>query len=112
MRDSDLAQCVSLGGWIRGTASVGSVVVKNYTQDRAELLNQPLLAEHFSKAVGGLGAGTRKNKLVSEIDKGLAKIRKDMDAPDGNFPPDKVQSIQNTCENLLSLIMHTSKPGR
>ena len=39
MRDSDLAQCVSLGGWLRGTASVTSVISKDYTSDSAELLN-------------------------------------------------------------------------
>ncbi len=110
IRDGDLAQCVSLGGWLRGTASVTSVVNKNYTQDRAELLNQPLLAEHFSKSMGSMSEGTRNNKLISEINKGLTKIRKDMSVTDGIFPPDKVQSIQNTCESLLALIMHTSKP--
>lgn len=112
LRDGDLAQCVSLGGWLRGTASVTSVVNKNYTQDRAELLNQPLLAEHFSKAVATMTEGARNHKLVGEINKGLTKIRKDMDTPDGNFPPDKVLSIQNTCENLLALIMHTRKPAK
>lgn len=109
LRDSDLAQCVSLGGWLRGTASVTSVVSKNYTQDRAELLNQPLLAEHFSRSMGSMSEGARNNKLISEISRGLTKIRKDMDVPDGNFPPERVQSIQNTCENLLALIMRTGK---
>lgn len=109
LRDGDLAQCVSLGGWLRGTASVTSVVNKNYTQDRAELLNQPLLAEHFSKAMSTMSEGARNNKLVSEISRGLTKIRKDMDSPDGSFPPEKVQSIQNTCEHLLALIMRSGK---
>jgi hypothetical protein len=112
LRDGDLAQCVSLGGWLRGTASVTSVVSKNYTQDRAELLNQPLLAQHFSKAMGSMSEGARNNKLIAEINKGLTRIRKDMDAADGSFPPDKVQSIQSTCESLLQLIMHTGKPGK
>lgn len=112
LRDGDLAQCVSLGGWLRGTAAVTSIVTKNYTQDRAELLNQPMLAEHFSKAVGSMSATARNHKLIGEINKGLTKIRKDMDAADGNFPPDKVQSIQVTCENLLGLIMHTSRQNK
>lgn len=112
LRDGDLAQCVSLGGWLRGTASVTSVVSKNYTQDRAELLNQPLLAEHFSKSMDNMSEGARNNKLVSEISRGLSKIRKDMDAPDGTFPPDKVQSIQSTCENLLALIMGSGKSAQ
>ena len=35
MRDGDLAQCVSLGGWIRGTASVGSVVTSSRLYSRS-----------------------------------------------------------------------------
>lgn len=112
MRDGDLAQCVSLGGWLRGTASVTSVISKNYTQDRAELLNQPLLAEHFSRAVSGMSDTARNNKLVTAISKGLTRIRKDMDAPEGNFAPEKVQSIQGTCEELLALILQTRKSGK
>lgn len=112
LRDGDLAQCVSLGGWLRGTASVTSVVNKNFTQDRAELLNQPLLAEHFSKSMGSMTEGARNNKLITEINKGLTQIRKDMSVADGIFPPDKVQSILNTCERLLALIMHTGKPAK
>lgn len=109
MRDGDLAQCVSLGGWLRGTTSVTSVVSKAYTQDRAELLNQPMLVEHFSKAVTGMSVTARNNKLVTAIGKGLIKIRKDMDVTDGNFPPDKVHSIQSTCEDLLALIFQNKK---
>lgn len=112
LQDGDLAQCVSLGGWLRGTASVTSVVNKNYTQDRAELLNQPLLAEHFSKAMRGMSDSARNHKLVQAIGEGLTKIRKDMDVPEGNFPPDRVQSIQGTCEKLLDLILRTGKASK
>ncbi len=112
MRDGDLAQCVSLGGWLRGTASVTSVITKAYTQDRAELLNQPMLVEHFSKAVGGMSSSARSHKLVTAIGKGLDKIRKDMDVADGKFPQDKVQSIQSTCEDLLAMMLQTKKAGK
>ena len=112
LRDSDLAQCVSLGGWLRGTASVTSVVTKAYTQDRAELMNQPMLVEHFSKAVGGMSDSARNHKLVSAIGKGLTKIRRDMDVPDGNFPEDKVRNIRTTCEDLLELILQNKKAGK
>jgi hypothetical protein len=51
MKDMDLSQCVSLGGWLRGTASVTSVVKKSFSADRAELLNQPMLVEHFQATI-------------------------------------------------------------
>jgi hypothetical protein len=112
MKSGDLAQCVSLGGWLRGTASVTSVVNKNYTEDRAELLNQPMLVEHFSKAIGGMSPTARKHDVIAAMNKGLTKIRKDMDNAGGTFPLDKVRSIQNTCEDLLNQIMQGKKESK
>jgi len=105
MRDNDLAQCVSLGGWLRGTGSVTSVIGKAYTEDSAELLNQPMLVDHFSKSVATMTDDAKNNRLVSAISKGLTSIRQDMTSPTGVFAPDKVKSINSTCEDLLRLIL-------
>jgi len=109
MRDNDLAQCVSLGGWLRGTASVTSVINKSYSEDSAELLNQPMLVEHFSKSVATMTDDAKNNHLVSAISTGLTAIRRDMESPDGVFAPDKVKSINRTCEDLLGLILKGKK---
>ncbi|MEY4483651.1 MAG: hypothetical protein RL693_1103 [Verrucomicrobiota bacterium] len=109
MHDNDLAQCVSLGGWLRGTASVTSVVGKAYTEDRAELLNQPLLVAYFSKAVNSMSESAKGNTLISAISKGLTKIHQAMESKDGSFTPEKISTIHSTCEDLLSLILQTKK---
>lgn len=109
MRDNDLAQCVSLGGWLRGTASVTSVVSKAYTEDRAELLNQPMLVEHFSKAVESMSDNAKNDHLVSAIAKGLVKIRQAMESSDGVITQEKVNTIRTTSEELLVLILKTKK---
>lgn len=109
MRDNDLAQCVSLGGWLRGTSSATSVVSKAYTNDRAELLNQPMLVDHFSKSVSGMSDSAKNNRLVTAISKGLVTIRKSMDSPDGTFTPEKINTIHTTCEELLALILQVKK---
>lgn len=109
MHDNDLAQCVSLGGWLRGTASVTSVVGKAYTEDRAELLNQPLLVAYFSKAVNSMSESAKGNTLISAISKGLTKIHQAMETKDGTFTPEKISTIHSTCEELLGLILQTKK---
>ncbi|MEZ0389786.1 MAG: hypothetical protein ACAI34_22090 [Verrucomicrobium sp.] len=109
MRDNDLAQCVSLGGWLRGTASATSVVTKAYTNDRAELMNQPMLVDHFTKSVGDMSESAKNNRLVTAINKGLVKIRQSMDSPDGSFTPEKINTIHTTCEELLALILQSKK---
>lgn len=109
MRDNDLAQCVSLGGWLRGTASVTSVVGKAYTEDRAELMNQPMLVEHFSKAVETMSDSAKNSRLIAAIAKGLTKIRQAMESADGTITQEKVTVINVTSEELLALILQTKK---
>ena len=47
VHDEKLSQLVSLGGWLRGTQVLTSVVTKNFTPEGAELLHQPDLLVHF-----------------------------------------------------------------
>lgn len=105
MKDADLSQCVSLGGWLRGTASVTSVVGKNFSADRAELLNQPMLVEHFVATISKMPAATREHALVKSIQKGLSTVLAKMEGAVDGFTKDAVGDIGSTCEGLLVEIM-------
>jgi hypothetical protein len=109
LRDGDLAQCVSLGGWLRGTASVTSVIGKAYTPDSAELLDQSMLVDHFSKAVDAMSSGAKSNRLVTDIAKGLTKIRQAMGAPGSTITQGQVGTINTTSEDLLKAILKSNK---
>src|SRR5215212_7965520 len=54
MHDEQLAQLVSLGGWLRGTEVLTAVVSRTFTEAGAELLNQPDLVVHFQKQLAGM----------------------------------------------------------
>ncbi|HWB61395.1 MAG TPA: hypothetical protein VG733_18075 [Chthoniobacteraceae bacterium] len=54
LHDDELAQLVSLGGWLRGTEALCLVVQKNYTKDGADLLHQPLLLQYFQRRLDGM----------------------------------------------------------
>ena len=74
--DDDLAQLVSLGGWIRGTEVLTSIVGKNYTPDGAELLNQPELINYFGRRIDEMrNARLKKEELVIQVRKLLRDIR-------------------------------------
>src|SRR6266403_3096907 len=47
VHDEKLSQLVSLGGWLRGTEVLTSVVSKHFSADGAELLHQPDLLSYF-----------------------------------------------------------------
>jgi hypothetical protein len=102
MKDADLSQCVSLGGWLRGTASVTSVVSKNFSADRAELLNQPMLVEHFITAIGRMSADKKEHAAVESILKGLRTIQQKMEGAVDGFTKAAVKDIGKTCDSLLA----------
>jgi hypothetical protein len=104
MKDAPLAQCVSVGGWLRGTSSVTSVVGKNYSADRAELLYQPLLVEHFLAQLKAMPADFANHAQVQAIYKGLALIKEVMDKSSDGFSQESVTAIDKTCSELLSAI--------
>jgi hypothetical protein len=104
MQDAPLAQCVSLGGWLRGTAAVTSVVNKAFSADRSELLYQPLLVEHFLKSLSAMPADFRDHTQVQAVTLGLRGIKALMDKSEDGFSQESVKAIDETCNELLKAI--------
>jgi hypothetical protein len=74
LRDDQLAHLVSLGGWLRGTEVLTSIVGKSYTPDGADLLNQPDLLKYFQERLAGMPPRLRNNQLVGKVQKSLNEI--------------------------------------
>ena len=81
LRDGDLATLVSLGGWLRGTETLTTLIAESYSDDRAELLNQPDLVLHFVKTVGEMNEELRGHEDVAAIAEGLVEIHRAMTLP-------------------------------
>jgi hypothetical protein len=54
VHDEKLSQLVSLGGWLRGTQVLTSVVDRHFSADGAELLHQPDLLEYFQRKLASM----------------------------------------------------------
>lgn len=74
LHDDQLAQLVSLGGWLRGTEALCDVVQKNYSKDAADLLHQPLLLEHFQRKLDAMDPRLKKLAAVKTIQGRLGDI--------------------------------------
>jgi hypothetical protein len=104
--DNELAQLVSMGGWIRGTEVLTSIVRKTYSPDSAELLHQPALLDYFSKQLGTLSSKRLSNdRFVVRIRKMLEEIRPLIGAKDGStISLDNVQKINEmTRDTVISI---------
>ena len=106
MRDGELAQCVSIAGWLRGTEVLTSLIIEAYTKDKAEILNQPDLAAHFVKQIEAMDPEIAKKPAVQEVLEGLRKVETLMaDHETEVLPSNEVGEIHTICATILESIV-------
>lgn len=104
--DADLAQLVSMGGWIRGTQVLTAIVGQDFSPDGAELLHQPELLVYFSGKLDGIKT-TRlgKDELVVRVRKLLNSIRPLIGKEDGTkISPENVRKINDLTTEVVTAI--------
>lgn len=109
LNDEKLAQLVSLGGWLRGTEVVTSIIEKNYSADRAELLNQPLLIDYFSSQLHSMPPGLEASSFVVSIKSGLKKIRPLIGDGNDVISKESVIKIHEITSELVVSILATEE---
>ena len=78
LRDDELATLVSLGGWLRGTEALTSLIAAAYSSDRAELLSQPDLVRHFVESLSEMSETVQAHKDIAALAEGLVVIHEAM----------------------------------
>ena len=74
LRDDELSGLVSLGGWLRGTNVLTEFISESFSEDKAELLNQPGLISHFREIMNEMEDPTRNTAGMKAIITGLARL--------------------------------------
>ncbi len=109
LNDGELAQLVSLGGWVRGTEALASVVAKGYKKDSAELLHQPVLVEFFVRKLES-GAKFKNKPLVEKAREALNEIKPLMGTEGAVISEKTVGEIKAIATRLINLIHAKEKP--
>ena len=104
LRDGALAECVSVGGWLRGTEVITSVIGKAFSKDRAELLYQPDLADYFNDALEEMLTKSKNPAKLKSIADGLARLREIMQSGDENLSLDSVNEMHRISAELMKSI--------
>jgi hypothetical protein len=105
LNDEDLAQLVSLGGWVRGTQVLTSIVTEDFHPDKAELLHQPELVAFFTRRIDAMPSGLRSHQLVTRIRETLPKIRPLIGQRDGSsITPEQVQELNALSSEIVQAI--------
>ncbi|MBU3665158.1 MAG: hypothetical protein FGM15_04665 [Chthoniobacterales bacterium] len=105
LNDEELARLVSLGGWLRGTEALTSIVAEKYSRERAELLYQPLLVGHFDNQLASMGSRLRRNPLVGEVQNALAQIGPLIkESPEHDISAESVGKINGITKRTVAMI--------
>ncbi len=105
LNSEQMSQLVSLGGWLRGTEALTSVVSSNFSKDGAELLHQPVMLDYFEKQLAGMRPRTKGNPVVTKVQKGLLDIRPLIGLTDGTEISEKtVKEIGAIVHELIQSI--------
>jgi hypothetical protein len=103
VHDQKLSQLVSLGGWLRGTEVLTSVVNKHFSADGAELLHQPDLITYFQTRLDAMPEYNMK--LLQEIQTALVEVRPLVDVGNAGIPPKSVKRINEITTRLGEAIV-------
>ena len=101
LQSEQLAQLVSLGGWLRGTEALTVLVLQNYSSQNAELLRQPALLDHLEKRLAGMSDDVRTKPMIVRVRQGIQKIRPLVASEDFQISQEKVKEISTVSEDLL-----------
>lgn len=100
VQDQKLSQLVSLGGWLRGTQVLTSVVTKHYSTDGAELLHQPDLLIHFQTQLQSMPEFVEKAPIIRDIQTGLGQVKPLVDVGSAHISADSVRKINDITTKL------------
>jgi hypothetical protein len=100
-----LSQLISIGGWIRGTEALATVVNRDFSKDGAELLHQPILLNYFDRKLSAMPTKYKNLQLVTDVQKGLLDIRPRVGVENGDLiSKETVEIIRGVAENLSKAI--------
>jgi len=106
VHDEKLSHLVSLGGWLRGTEVLTSVVNKRFSEDGAELLHQPDLLTYFEDRLRAMPEFNLK--LLQDIQSALGEVRPLIDVGENRITPGAVKRINEITARIDEAIVTKS----
>lgn len=105
LRDDELVDLVSLGGWLGGTRALASVLQENYSVEASDLLHQPELVKRLKEDFHRISERARRGRVFVQISKTLEQLESLMHTDaSGAISEGKVIEISLSTKNLVEAI--------
>jgi hypothetical protein len=103
IKSEQLAQLVSLGGWLRGTEALSGLVLQNYSPERSNLIRQPALIDYLEKQLSAMSSDIRARPIVVKLRDGIQTIRSLVESENGPPTEETVRKVHGVCAELVPL---------
>ena len=101
LKSTQLAQLVSVGGWLRGTEALSALVLQKYSSERSAILRQPGLVDYLEKQLLAMNGDAQARPIVPKLLDGVRKIRALTE--NDPLPEENVRKVHEVCKELVSL---------
>src|SRR5712672_2807990 len=98
VHDEKLSQLVSLGGWLRGTQVLSSVVKQHFSNDGAKLLHQPDLLTYFQKRLQAMSEFNLP--IVHQIQDALVEVKPLINIGNARISAESVKKVNEITTRL------------
>src|SRR5262249_4062422 len=98
VHDEKLSQLVSLGGWLRGTEVLTSVVKQHFSTDGSELLHQPDLLTYFRTRLQAMPEFNLP--IIHQIQEALLEVKPLIDVGNARISAESVKKVNEITTRL------------
>ena len=112
LKSEQLAQIVSLAGWLRGTEALCDLVLQNYSPERAELIRQPALVETLEKQILAMKPAMQTDSLIAAMLAGLQTIHATIEQNSSPLTEQSVRRIRDVCGTVVQQCQRPVEQGR
>jgi len=103
LKSAQLAQLVSLGGWLRGTEALSALILQKYSPERANLIRQPELIDYLEQQLRSISSDIQARPIVVKMLDGLHTIRSLVGSENRPLPEDTIRKVHGVCTQLVPL---------
>jgi hypothetical protein len=103
LKSTELAQLVSLGGWLRGTEALSVLVLQNYSPERSNPIRQPELIDSLEKQLRSMSSDIQARPVVVKLLDGIHTIHALVESEDGPLSEETVRKVHGVCAELVPL---------
>jgi hypothetical protein len=101
LKSTELAQLVSVGGWLRGTEALSALVLQKYSSEHSALIRQPVLIDYLEKHLLAMSSDVQARPIVAKLLDGIRRIR--TLSENGPLPEETVRKVHGICKDLVPL---------